>query len=104
MFEIVRGHGFGAAELWIAFRRSRTVDWENCATEFQCFQYDWSTGTIHDNPKITEHLGADEGSRDWLAIEVVCKSSSDHATSVDGKERASSYAEKFPHLITEVLP
>lgn len=40
LFEIFWALRFGAAESWLAVRRSRKIDWSRCAMDNKCFLYD----------------------------------------------------------------
>lgn len=71
--------------------------------EYPSFPYDWGTGTVLDHPAITEHMCAEEGSRDWPAIEFVWMTL-DHATLADGEYRVLAYFTKYPDPTAAVMP
>lgn len=70
LFEIVRELRFGATESWLAFRRSREIDWSRRVIDNKCFPYSSRTGTVHYHSSFVERAKGRAVSRLWLAVGV----------------------------------
>lgn len=70
LFDIVKERHFGAAESWMAFRRSHDIDWSWCIMENKFFPYNRHTETVQEHPSIVEHATNGTVSWAWPAAPV----------------------------------
>lgn len=103
VFEIFRGHGFGAAKSWIAFRRRREIDWSRSSTDTQCFPYEWSTETVQEHLAFFECATDGMAERTWPNVPVQWATSK-RASLVEGTSRADEYISTHTYAMAAHFP